>query len=128
MAGSRAYTEISYTSKAWLKRRAKQLKEFPWCKYCQLNNMRSKATHVDHIKPHRGDPKLFDDDTNLQSLCAICANTVKQAEEVLGEEIGCDLSGFPRGANHPWRGGSIERPANTSIKIGRELRDRKRSD
>ncbi|MDD4570646.1 MAG: HNH endonuclease signature motif containing protein [Tepidanaerobacteraceae bacterium] len=30
------------------------------------------ATVVDHIKPHKGDVKLFFDINNLQSLCKTC--------------------------------------------------------
>ena len=32
----------------------------------------TKATVVDHIQPHRGDPKLFWDQSNWQSLCKRC--------------------------------------------------------
>lgn len=31
-----------------------------------------RARHVDHIKPHRGDRRLFDDPRNHQSLCSSC--------------------------------------------------------
>lgn len=35
----------------------------------------------DHIKPHRGDEKLFWDEANLQTLCKACHDSVKQREE-----------------------------------------------
>ncbi|UEM09030.1 HNH endonuclease [Bradyrhizobium barranii subsp. barranii] len=35
----------------------------------------------DHIKPHRGDERLFWDDANLQTLCKACHDTIKQREE-----------------------------------------------
>lgn len=35
----------------------------------------------DHIKPHRGDERLFWDEANLQTLCKPCHDTIKQAEE-----------------------------------------------
>lgn len=35
----------------------------------------------DHIKPHRGDERLFWDETNLQTLCKACHDTIKQREE-----------------------------------------------
>jgi len=120
------YTEVSYTSPIWYRLRARQLKRFPWCRYCQLSGLRVRATHVDHVIPHRGDSELFADEANLQSLCALHANTTKQVEEILGEEIGCSLDGTPRGKNHPWHGGSPDVPKNTAQKIGRLLRDRKR--
>lgn len=36
---------------------------------------------ADHKKPHRGDPVLFWDETNLWTLCLHCHNSIKQAEE-----------------------------------------------
>lgn len=39
------------------------------------------ATDVDHIKPHKGDPKLFFDRTNWQALCHAC-HSRKTAGEV----------------------------------------------
>ena len=36
---------------------------------------------ADHRRPHRGDPQLFWDDTNIQTLCKPCHDGVKQAEE-----------------------------------------------
>lgn len=126
MPRGREYSEVSYQTREWAILRAKQLKKEPWCRYCRQNHMRTKATHADHIKPHRGNPALFRDPDNLQSLCTVCANTVKQVEEIIGEEIGCDLLGNPRGANHPWNGGSVDRPQHTSRSIGRMLQDRKK--
>jgi len=39
------------------------------------------ASVVDHIQPHRGDPRTFWDTTNWQSLCASCHSSHKQARE-----------------------------------------------
>lgn len=39
------------------------------------------ATVVDHVIPHRGNPKLFWDQSNWQALCAHCHNSAKQARE-----------------------------------------------
>lgn len=36
---------------------------------------------ADHIRPHRGDPKLFWAETNLQTLCKPCHDSLKQREE-----------------------------------------------
>jgi 5-methylcytosine-specific restriction protein A len=36
---------------------------------------------ADHKTPHRGNPDLFWDEDNIQTLCKPCHDTVKQAEE-----------------------------------------------
>lgn len=38
---------------------------------------------ADHIEPHRGDPSLFFDLGNLQTLCKTCHDTHKQRAEQL---------------------------------------------
>jgi 5-methylcytosine-specific restriction endonuclease McrA len=35
---------------------------------------------TDHIVPHRGDRKLFESKSNLQSLCTECHNRKSQSE------------------------------------------------
>lgn len=125
MPRGKPYPNLSYNNADWFRRRARQLRKFPWCKYCQQQGHRVKATHADHITPHRGDRALFEDDNNLQSLCKRCANTVKQVEEITGGELGCDLSGNPRSASHPWNGGDVAPPKFSSQKIGRMLKDLK---
>ena len=49
--------------------RPKQLIAEPYCRECAHEGKRTRATVVDHIKPHRGDWTLFTDKKNLQSLC-----------------------------------------------------------
>lgn len=39
------------------------------------------ATEVDHVRPHRGDPDLFWDADNLQSLCKPCHSRKTVAED-----------------------------------------------
>lgn len=51
------------------------------CQMCgKLEGNTSKLV-ADHRKPHRGDPELFWDRTNLWCLCEVCHSTVKQREE-----------------------------------------------
>ena len=45
------------------------LRAHPLCAACQREGRYVKATVVDHIKPHRGDPELFWDQDNWQPLC-----------------------------------------------------------
>ncbi|MFG1256325.1 HNH endonuclease signature motif containing protein [Xanthobacter flavus] len=35
----------------------------------------------DHVRPHRGDPALFWDEGNLQTLCKPCHDGAKQSAE-----------------------------------------------
>jgi 5-methylcytosine-specific restriction enzyme A len=126
MSQGREYSTVSYNSREWFKLRAKQLKRFPYCAYCLQGRMEVRATHVDHIAPHRGDPDLFSDEANLQSLCATCANAVKQVEELEGGPIGCGLDGWPRNPNHPVYGGPETSKRNTSQMLGKFYRDRKK--
>ncbi|MAU22556.1 MAG: HNH endonuclease [Martelella sp.] len=35
----------------------------------------------DHVRPHRGDQRLFWDDRNLQTLCKPCHDSLKQRQE-----------------------------------------------
>ena len=61
--------------------RAAQLASHPWCVDCMKRNEHVPATEVDHILPHNGDPVLFFDENNLQSLCKT-DHSRKTAEEV----------------------------------------------
>lgn len=56
----------------WQKARARYLKVNPLCVECHRNGRLVKATVVDHITPHRGDPVLFWEGCNWQSLCKTC--------------------------------------------------------
>lgn len=58
-----------YTSR-WQRARRKYLETHPLCVECAKQGRYVRATVVDHIVPHRGDKKLFWDQSNWQSLCA----------------------------------------------------------
>lgn len=60
----------------WRKARAAYLTAHPHCAMCG-----QRATHVDHIIPHKGDDRLFWDRNNWQPLCAHHHNSTKQREE-----------------------------------------------
>lgn len=64
--------------------RPAQLLREPFCRECAKRGIRTRATVVDHVTPHRGDWALFIDPANHQSLCKSCHDrkTAKeQAEE-----------------------------------------------
>lgn len=49
--------------------RPTQLLREPFCRECAKRGIRTWATVVDHVEPHRGDWNKFIDRGNLQSLC-----------------------------------------------------------
>ena len=53
----------------WQNARKAYLQKYPLCVECLKEGRYVKATDVDHIKPHRGDPALFWDENNWQALC-----------------------------------------------------------
>jgi 5-methylcytosine-specific restriction endonuclease McrA len=57
-----------YRTREWRKLRAEQLRREPWCRMHAAKGEQVGASHVDHIEAHRGDPALFFDPANLQSL------------------------------------------------------------
>lgn len=57
---------------AWRKARKAYLEEHPLCEECRKNGKLTPASVIDHIIPHRGDKKLFWDETNWQPLCKDC--------------------------------------------------------
>lgn len=58
--------------KRWQRARARFLKQNPLCAECLRNHRTTPATVVDHIIPHRGNQRLFWDQTNWQPLCKKC--------------------------------------------------------
>jgi len=53
----------------WQKARERFLQSHPLCVKCHAKGVVKAATDVDHIVPHRGDRKLFWDESNWQALC-----------------------------------------------------------
>jgi 5-methylcytosine-specific restriction endonuclease McrA len=85
-----------YRTARWLKRRLRQLAREPLCRMCALLGRVTAATVADHVTPHRGDLALFFGG-ELQSLCASCHSSAKQAIEKGGTLKGCDTEGNPIG-------------------------------
>lgn len=55
------------------------------CRMCQAEGRLTVATVVDHITPHRGDQRLFWDESNWQPLCKPHHDITKQRMEARGE-------------------------------------------
>jgi 5-methylcytosine-specific restriction endonuclease McrA len=68
----------SLYGRRWRKIRRAELKLYP---FCETPNCLRPATVRDHIKPHRGDKKLFYDPTNRQSLCKPCHDEKTRLED-----------------------------------------------
>ena len=64
----------------WNKARKRFLESHPLCAECMKHGRYVRATDVDHIVPHRGDPALFWDEGNWQALCHHC-HSVKTRNE-----------------------------------------------
>lgn len=56
----------------------------PLCRLCEAEGVTRLATLVDHIIPHKGDPVLFWDKKNWQSLCDDCHNEKTAKEGAFG--------------------------------------------
>ncbi|CAH0435486.1 HNH endonuclease [Clostridium neonatale] len=65
----------------WRAARNRFLKVNPLCVKCRKEDKLTKATVVDHIKPHRGDKNLFWDQSNWQSLCKTCHDKKTMSED-----------------------------------------------
>jgi 5-methylcytosine-specific restriction enzyme A len=75
-----------YTETSWKTYRRRFLWHNDKCYACGV-----KATVIDHIVPHKGDRKLFEDTRNHMPLCSRCHNTVTtlyDRDYKIGETIG----------------------------------------
>lgn len=68
----------------WQQARAAYIAAHSLCVMCLSEGRTTATTVVDHIVPHRGDPILFWDQDNWQSLCTTCHNSTKQRQERAG--------------------------------------------
>ncbi len=73
-------TKCGYDGR-WRKARKLFLEVHPLCVECLKNGRYVKATVVDHIIPHRGDPQLFWNQSNWQALCKSCHDHKTMTED-----------------------------------------------
>jgi len=64
----------------WQKYSRAFIKKHPLCEICLKRGITTAARCVDHIRPHKGDMKLFWEKSNHQSACIPC-NSRKAAME-----------------------------------------------
>ena len=94
-----------YDSTRWRKIAKRHLDANPLCVLCAAMGRDTAANTVDHVVPHNGDPVLFWDEDNFQSLCAVCHAGIKRQQERHGYSAAADVDGNPRDAAHPWNMG-----------------------
>lgn len=73
-------TKRGYDSR-WRRARKRFLAIHPLCENCKENRKLVAATVVDHIIPHRGEDRLFWDETNWQALCKPCHDSKTMTED-----------------------------------------------
>ena len=89
-----------YQTKWWWRARAIMRRDHPFCAFCAAKGLKVPMKMVDHKRPHRGDPILFFNFGNLQSLCLNCHNSVKaMMEHATG---GADIDGNPLNPQEGW--------------------------
>ena len=95
-------TTAPYYDHRWRKARVNFLASNGLCIACKRSGKVVKATIVDHIIPHKGNPTLFWDPKNWQPLCKRHHDITKQRIEKGNALIGVDAKGRPTHPNHPW--------------------------
>lgn len=101
-------------SKRWKKCREAYIAAHPYCECPYHKDKRVKGDVVDHIKPPRGDERLFFNPNNWQTLTRSCHSGPKQSLERggWGFRKGSDSNGDPIDPDHPWN-----QPEKYKVKI-----------
>lgn len=89
-------------NKAWSTARSRHLRAHPLCAFCLKAGRVVQAQVVDHIQAHKGDPALFWNSANWQSLCKRCHDSRKQRNEHGRASAECGADGLPVDPMHPW--------------------------
>ena len=83
--GSGRARRAGATVRRWRRARAAYLARHPLCAAVPRPRARSMpATVVDHVVPHRGDQKLFWDESNWAAACASAATTPRRRARAAG--------------------------------------------
>ena len=87
----------------WEKAARRFLKRHPTCaQFGKDVKCAGLAKHVDHIKPHDGDLRLFWDRRNWQRLCQPCHNRKTTKERSGRQPMLYDQHGMPMSPDHHW--------------------------
>lgn len=90
-----------YSTRAWRRKRARQLKDVPWCEPCKVMGRSRPADTVNHRQRHEGDPLLFWHGP-LESVCKPCHDSAIQRAEIEGFRRDIDEDGWPTDPAHPF--------------------------
>lgn len=80
-AETRSNSNARGYNRRWQKARLAFLHKNPLCVRCKQQGRFVRATVVDHIIPHRGNQKLFWDQSNWQALCKQCHDRKTMKED-----------------------------------------------
>lgn len=92
-----------YRTAEWAKIRSKRLRDEPTCRICDRQRAfdpmfrpdPSWTLVVDHVKPHKGDERLFFSYENTMTLCTHHHNSTKKAIEARGNIPRTGIDGWP---------------------------------
>lgn len=106
-----------YNSAQWNHLRTNHLAHEPFCVMCRAQGFHNDGTRTatgepqrvrtkrhlvaDHITPHKGDPRLFYDPANIQTLCPEHHYGDKQRDEQRGFSDAIGADGWPSDPKHP---------------------------
>lgn len=96
--------ERGYTS-AWDRARADFMRAHPACVGCSSEGRYTRAEHVHHSVPHRGDMRVFWDRSRWLPLCTEHHNRDAQQVETRGYADRVGIDGLPTDPNHPFNRG-----------------------
>lgn len=102
----RLYKDLRWRGPQGIRRQA-LLRDLYTCQRCgcvliEGNRHHPRAAVVNHKKPHRGNPTLFFDLNNTESVCKQDHDALIAKEEARGYVVGSDIDGRPVDPEHPW--------------------------
>jgi 5-methylcytosine-specific restriction enzyme A len=71
------------------------------CQSCGRTEHSSRL-HAHHVVPHKGDPALFFDLSNITTLCEDCHNIEARQVETIGYSLALGSDGLPLDPMHPF--------------------------
>lgn len=89
-----------YSTRQWKECRRLHRQEYPLCKRCLEKGKIVAAQVVHHVERHEGNWEIFLN-SELESLCKHCHDSLEQGKERRGYSLEVGLDGRPIDPNHP---------------------------